>query len=514
MSNGLVPRDLAVTNFGLKQTLSGCRESRIRVPLINACAIAVTDLEVTNINGVPTNGGGGGTTALRFIPDGDLLPVTPTTTGDVQVDGQSGIVSYGLTTPSNTLTIRDLRNLSPYVVGPDPTDSEYQTVTAALAAANASGAPSNILLKQGTYATEGILLAAIPQVFTAVGRLTSIISNSTITQTLNDSVIWENVVFLNTVFTLSQGISLYYNCRFLNCTILANNHSPNFFGCTTQGGSISITGANALDFQNSAFGTPMSIDASGFNIGPLSCIFSDFTYSNNITRDIFENCTFRQTAVTLTNLQPPCAFAQCQFINITTTVNGPGVISFANCLFQGGQVTCVPNPALGVFFVRSSVVSTTFAPFVTGVQVQFLYSTLDIQNTIEFQGAPFVDFQTMRYCLVSNANPAGGALIRINGAAAGIRTAHCTFDGDAGGGVAAVLFDFVAGASIVLYSASLICNQPEYATGTGTIIRPATVDSLGNPQGTNLINGPGNVDPGVTVTDAINPWTSPPYRMV
>jgi hypothetical protein len=447
---------------------------------------------------------------LSLLPDADSLVITPNNGGQIQINGQAGVKSYGLTAPSNTLTLRDLRNLSQYVVGPDSTDSEYQSVSGALSAADTAGVTSNILIKQGTYDSETIDLVNRPQVFVGVGKNTAIIQNSVITQSLNDVVIWENVVFSNSSITLTAGITQFFNCIFINTTFSATNNSPNLYDCRVLGG-LSVTGGNALDFQRTSFGGAVVVSNSSFVVGPLNCIFSEFTINNGLAPTIVENCTFRQTSLTVTSM-PSCAFSNCSFANITTTITGPGTCSFNNCLFLLGNLITVPSPTVSVYFTNVTFVSYVFTPSAVGVNIQFLYCVIEMAATMEFQGL-FADAQTLRFCTVNNAIPGGGTMIRVNGAGAYLRTNHCSFDGNSGGS-SSIIFDFVGGAELVLYTATIICSQPQYATGTGTIIRPVTTDNLGNPQGTNLMNGAAVAAGTVTTTDTVPTWSFAPFKLV
>jgi len=486
--------------------------------LIAVTALVISLYDLHNFQCVGGSIGGSTTvlpapSVLSLLPDGDSLLVTPTTAGQIQIVGQAGVKSYGLTTPSNVLTVRDLRNLSQYVVGPDPTDSEYQTVSSALAAADATGITSNIILKQGTYDGETIDLVTLPQIFVGVGKNTAIIANSSITQSLNDVVVWENVIFSNSSITLTAGITQFFNCIFINTTFAATNNSPNLYDCRVIGG-LSVTGGNSLDIQRTTFNGAVVIDSSSFNVGPLNCIFSEFTLTNGLSATIVENCSFRQNSLTVTNMSS-CAFSNCSFSNITTTITGPGRCSFNNCLFLLGTLITLPAPAVSVYFTNVTFVSYVFTPAAAGVNIQFLYCVIEMAATMEFQGL-FADAQTMRFCTVNNAISGGGVMVRVSGAGARLRTNHCSFDG-ASGGSNSTIFEFVSGAEIVLYSATIICNQPEYAIGTGTIIRPVTTDNLGNAQGTNLMSGASVAAVTVTLTDATPVWSFPslpPFALV
>jgi len=475
--------------------------------LIAVTALVVSLYDLSHFQCAGTSGGGTigpvppTPPVLSLLPDGDGLVVNATTAGQIQINGQAGIRSYGLTNPSNILTMRDLRNLSEYVVGPNPIDSEYQTVSSALAAADATGVTSNILLKRGTYDGETIDVATFPQVFTAVGKNTAFIVNSSITQSLNDTVVWENVVFSNSSINLTTGITQFFNCLFLNTTFIANGNSPNLYDCRFIGG-ISVTGGNALEFQGTSFDGAVVVDSSSFNVGPLNCLFSEFTFSNGIAPTVFEGCTFRNNVMTVTNV-PSCAFTNCSFVSIGTTVIGPGTTTFNNCLINAGTFACIPSPNLLIIGLHSSFLGVTFSPFVTGVICQFFNCFFNLTSTIEFQGI-FTDFQTARFCSFNNSIAGGGIMVRVSGATAYLRTNNCTFDGDAGG-PGNIIFDLVAGATLVLFVSTLACSSANYVTGSGTIIRPSTGANTLDVRGTNLMQGNSVAAGGITITNTITP---------
>jgi len=439
---------------------------------------------------------------IALIATGDSLPVTETA-GQIQITGQAGLRSYGLTSPSSTLTLRDLRNLSQYVVGPDATDSEYQTISSAVTAAVTR---SNILVKQGSYDNEVIDFASVPQVLSAVGKNTAFLSNATITQSLNDVVIWQNMVFVDSVFNLTQGTMQFFNCVFENTTLTSNGNSPNFFDCQVVGGSVNITGGLALDFQRTEFGTSLTISNSLFNNGPSSCVFADITM-NQVTSNFtffveFENCTFRLFGV-LPNIMAAtssqCSFANCNFAITNIVYSGPFEASFDGCRFRSTTVQFIPN--MNVTVVNCSFVDCTFSPFPTGLNIQISQSRIRTVNTLIFEGVEN-DFQTISFCNVTISTPAQ-PLFRIGtlGVAVLLRSYNCVFENDTF--PVGTIFEFVDNAQLVLNNASIICPATNYATGIGTIIRPAN----GATQGTNFMRGPGNVAAGVTLTNAVAPWT-------
>jgi len=149
-------------------------------------------------------------------------------------------------------------------------------------------------------------------------------------------------------------------------------------------------------------------------------------------------------------------------------------------------------------------------------------TSMAIDRPLRFQGQSS-DFQTMRWCNVSNSStgPADfapqNALISVESSAPGVyraylRTDHLSLDAGASnpGGQSCSVINLDTG-DIVLYSATMISLALQYALdgggAGGTIVRPSTTDNLGAFHGTNLIQGTAAVAAGVTVTDS-NPWTA------
>lgn len=111
------------------------------------CKLCVSDLVVSNTITIP-----GGDSFLLQVT-GDVGIAVPDTTGNLNLPGAGGILTTA--TGPNTMRVADRRNLSPYVVGPDPIDSEYQSIQAAMDQAVLDGAtnanPAAIMIKNSNY---------------------------------------------------------------------------------------------------------------------------------------------------------------------------------------------------------------------------------------------------------------------------------------------------------------------------------------------------------------------------
>lgn len=101
-----------------------------------------------------------GTGATSVTGDaGGVVP--PDGAGDLNFLGNTGVYDNGIqftgTPGANTMTAIDLRNITKYVVDPAVGETEYQTIQAALDAANAAGGNATVYVRNGTY-TEDLTL--------------------------------------------------------------------------------------------------------------------------------------------------------------------------------------------------------------------------------------------------------------------------------------------------------------------------------------------------------------------
>jgi len=103
--------------------------------LLTACTSDIGDLNVNVANvldelilpgGIVINNN----TPLLLQVTGDVGVATPDVNGNLNLPGAGGILTTA--TGPNTMRVADRRNLSAYVVGPDPIDSEYQSIQTAM----------------------------------------------------------------------------------------------------------------------------------------------------------------------------------------------------------------------------------------------------------------------------------------------------------------------------------------------------------------------------------------------
>lgn len=109
----------------------------------------------TGSTGATGQGGGGNLTFINNI--GTTVPVANV----INTSGTGGNITFG--NGADIFQVRDLRSLSQYVVGNDPTTSEYQTVQSAILASEANVPPANtfnvIYLQPGIQYVEDLTIS-------------------------------------------------------------------------------------------------------------------------------------------------------------------------------------------------------------------------------------------------------------------------------------------------------------------------------------------------------------------
>jgi len=449
---------------------------------------------------------------LSLLPTADGLVVTPTAdTRQIIVDGQSGINAYGLTSPSNILTLRDLRNLTPFVVGPDPTDSEFQTVAAAVAAATAPGSAGAVIIIKDNpngYVNEVFDVSVGDVTLVGTSTALSTLVNPTITLSATGTVTFQNL-------TLSGG------------TVTVGATSTGSIVSSVLTGGVVVTSTGNLQLLNSLAPSSTINLLSGSQNSITDSQLQNLTVQGIAGELIIRNSSFVNAAdLTFTDLPAgiPTIILNSSInlgtLTLTSPVSPASILILAATSLRGGTVTV--GPQTGFFLNNAGTQGTRFAPFPRFSIVQIVQTSMAIDRPLRFQGQSS-DFQTMRWCNVSNSStgPADfapqNALISVESSAPGVyraylRTDHLSLDAGASnpGGQSCSVINLDTG-DIVLYSATMISLALQYALdgggAGGTIVRPSTTDNLGAFHGTNLIQGTAAVAAGVTVTDS-NPWTA------
>jgi len=418
------------------------------------------------------------------------------------------------------LTIRDVRNLSPFVVGPDADQAQYQTIASAVADANATFQPQNILIQAGNYVGE-VLPVILTQTIQGIGANTATLFGANITISANGSVVtFENLTFNSPSFAVGNNSTVIFrNCVLIGPGNLAsNNASVQFYDTVCQNGFTVNIGTKTVPFLNTDF--PIILENSSFGLLTIS--------GNKITR--FDNCTVGSFSIASlpTNLPDvPNVIKNSKFngtisfTGSTPTIDNPLVVT--NCTFEGDVVSlsisggasghytlddCIfmgTNTGLFGFTLGTGIFVNVnhctfggiyFSPFVAGTTVQFTHCNFDLVNPLEFQGVQ-VNNQSLAWCKITQrgsviSNP---IVVIANGF---LRCSYLTVSVENAG---VPLFDIQAGSQMVLLYSNLKCAAANYlSAGTGTLQRP-----LFGLVGSNLLEGPGGTG-GATVSDVIAPF--------
>lgn len=484
---GSVHRDASFTNLQIQQILAATKA--------NVCEL------------IPAPPG-----TLSLLPTADGLVVTPASaTQRIVVDGQSGINAYGLTSPSNTLTIRDLRNLTPFVVGPNPLDSEFQSVAAAVAAATAPGSSGGVVIIKDNpagYVNETFTVPVGNVTFLGTSTSLSQLINPAIALTGTGSIVFDKVTLTGGSVTVSPStVAVFSQAVMTGGIVIASTGSVQLFNSSAPLSTINLTGGSQHAIQNSRLQN-LSISAP-----TSSVVISGSTFVNGANLTFTDLPAGQPLFIFYSNLA-------LGTLTLTSPVSANSTLIIAASSLIGGTVAI--GPQTGLFINSSGSQTTRYNPFPRFSTVQCEHVSFSLDRPLRFQGSA-TDFQTLKWCNLSNSSTGPtdfapqNALISVESSAptsyrAYLRTNHASIDAGASnpGGQTASVLNLDTG-DVVLYSANMISFAGLYALdgggAGGTVVRPSTTDNLGAFHGTNLIQGSNAVAAGVVVTDA-NPWTA------
>jgi len=226
---------------------------------------------------------GGGSTQIASITGDTFGPVFPTA-GNINLIGSSGLKVDGGFAPS-TLTLNNLRDLSPFVVSPFIGESEYTSIQTAMNAALVVGG-GNVIILPGIYSENlsfisGVNLIGLQDPRSNSGSIVHIIGNHVFPATnfssiqnlsfnaaagntfstaggANVSVIFDNCVLSQlagggAVFNITTPAGgtnfFFYQCNFAavtNTFTLVSNAQVELHECTSIAPSTFICSSNAL----------------------------------------------------------------------------------------------------------------------------------------------------------------------------------------------------------------------------------------------------------------------------
>lgn len=296
---------------------------------LTACSVHARTAEVGQLvaNSIVSPNGSNLAGASSILTD-DNKTAVPNNQGALSFMGVGGIIT---STPlPNTIQIADLRNLTPYVVGTNPTDSEYTSIQDAINAASAAGG-GLVLVKRGSYS--GFTLTNLGVVVKGVER---------------------DAVQITTASTVQSGflVDLFFNAK-LDVTGPAGSFVY-LKGCHLDGLPICLevnfTDSNStiVMHQCEGFNATTLIFRNGtiyareltFTVGSLD-LFSDQATNTTITAQ-FTSSTFVRSGLNVTNSTNVAnvQFLQCNILDTlvlgySTTTNR---VNFA--MIQGFVQKC------------------------------------------------------------------------------------------------------------------------------------------------------------------------------
>jgi hypothetical protein len=122
------------------------------INIVGGAGVTTTGDPATNTVTVALTGGG---LAIDSITGDSGDVVAPDALGNVNYLGNSGTYLNGIAFTgdllNNTITAKNLRNITSYVVDPVAGETEYTTIQSALDAANAAGGNATVYVRNGTY---------------------------------------------------------------------------------------------------------------------------------------------------------------------------------------------------------------------------------------------------------------------------------------------------------------------------------------------------------------------------
>lgn len=362
-NNGLVQSDFSATNLSATKQLHAQR--------LTACLAEIGTLNVVNELILP-----GGIEITSDNPPiiqltGDIGIAIADTNGNINLPGAGGILTTA--TGPNTMRVADRRNLSPYVVGPDPIDSEYQSIQAAMDQAVADGVtaanPGAILIKNSIY-TENLI---VPNGVRLIG-----LANQFNAPTINGTILVNAVAggiygFSNLLITSDQPITFDY-------VHAAVGPIPFLF---IEGVTVDNTfGGGGFAVRTSGFGAAF-IFRSRFNADGAAGVAYDSQTVDN--RQEFFYCNFnsnggRSLRVGIIGATSDVNFIECEFNNgIVEFLDFDGsASSLRECIF-GGPVNII-SPSLSIFHVERCSFSdlvTVATPGIGQVQLSFFACLFD-----------------------------------------------------------------------------------------------------------------------------------------
>jgi len=418
------PKDLALTNLVVSESVVGCNLASRRA-IIAALEANQIDTEFLTVNGspiVPVN-----LSDLKINTDSGTISPDAADAVDIQgLVGGSGIVTEA--TGASSMLISDLRNLTPFIVGTDPSNSEYTSIQTALDDAAVAG--GMVIVKAGTY-TENLTLpdgaviqglnSTVNGSLTYSGASTVVIENLTVSTPAPGSLLTINgggtvttrgCNFVSTlpisVISISAGSTFVCYDGFINSGLggiagvsLDGTGNCNLLSSTVVGSMASVNAINAgggglVQIQSSFLASAVNITNS-FILQAYSSSLGLLAFSASVLGSMVKNCTVLgpstlsgvATIICVGNTFGSVATSgtltahiqSCEFIGALTHQATPVAPTiFQSCIFQSTvDVTSTTALWLGcIFFNTAFSVLTGSSDFVGCT----LFGTLTVTSSL------------------------------------------------------------------------------------------------------------------------------------
>jgi len=288
---------------------------------------------------------------------------------------------------NNTLSVRDLRNITKYVVDPTADETEYTTIQSAIDAAQAAGVAATVWVRQGTY-NENLTLYDNIDIFAACGVADTgvCILNGTHIPPATGSITIRNMYLQSDTDVFLSAVAGTSTLILIDCAIAVTNgytfNLPNWIGllvgfdigevASTNDGWINNTGGASVfmtnvtigrgagnsmiisgssEFYNCVIRCPVTFGAGTDGFAGGGCVFQGtLTFTGTGYLDIF-NSTFNTGATEAINTT---SANQVSLSNVTIDSSAnPCIIGTG--LIQFGSITYLDSPTVAGTIVKDFI---------------------------------------------------------------------------------------------------------------------------------------------------------------
>lgn len=324
---------------------------------------------------------GGTSAAVEFFTPDSGGQTGPDAVNNMDLLGDSvgylnGIHFFG-DPANNTLSARDLRNITKYVVDPTALETEYQTIQAALDAANAAGTAAAVYIRPGTY-TENLTLYDGIDLWGAVGvaDTQTCVIQGVHTPPASGTLTVRNIFLQSATDIFNSAVAGTTELILIDCAVNVTNgytfNLPNWTGGiagfdigeigSTNDGWINNTGGSYI------FMTNITMGAGAVN----TCIISGSSEFYNV--HVQCPITYQSTGTTVIS-------GGCWFDRTVTTAN-TATVGVYNSLFDTGALQAITHNSASTLILSTVSVNSTNVPAIGGT------------GTIDITGLDLIGDQT------------------------------------------------------------------------------------------------------------------------